>query len=53
MAKVKIPIRQETRDELKKYGDKDSTWDQIVAELLNHACLCDVYWNSREWKVLK
>ena len=31
----KIEIRQKTKDELKKYGDKDSTWDQIIVDLLN------------------
>ena len=50
--KTKIEIRQETKDELKKYGDKDSTWDQIVAGLVNHACACDRYWEEREWNVL-
>ena len=53
MTKVKIPIRKETRDELKKYGDKDSTWDEIVIDLLNHACVCDEYWNSKEWNLLE
>ena len=48
----KIEIQQKTKDELKKYGDKDSTWDQIIVELLNHACVCDKYWDEKVWTLL-
>jgi hypothetical protein len=48
----KIEIRHATRNELKKYGDKDSTWDQIIVGLINHVCTCDKYWEEREWNVL-
>ncbi len=48
----KITIGQTTKNELRKYGEKDSTWDQIIIDLLNHACLCDDYWNTKEWNVL-
>ena len=50
--KTKITIHKKTKDEWKKYGDKDSTWDQIVVKLLNHACLCDKYWDEEEWHLL-
>ena len=48
----KIEIQQKTKDELKKYGDKDSTWDQIIIELLNHVCVCDKYWENKKWNLL-
>ena len=47
-----IGIRKSTKKELKKYGEKDSTWDQIIIELLNHACVCDNYWDEKEWTLL-
>jgi len=50
--KSKIEIRKVTKDELKKYGVKDSTWDQIVVDLLNHACVCDIYWGEKTWSLL-
>lgn len=46
--KCKIEIRQNTKDELKKYGIKDSTYDEIICGLLMHAATCDMYWNSDE-----
>jgi len=49
---TKIEIRQKTKDELKKYGYKDSTWDQIIVELLNHVCVCDNYWDGKVWNLL-
>ena len=48
----KIVISQKTKNELKKYGDKDSTWDQIIVELLNHACVCDAYWDGKVWNLV-
>ncbi|MEC4848987.1 MAG: hypothetical protein RI100_07355 [Nitrosarchaeum sp.] len=48
----KIEIDQATKDEMKKYGEKDSTWDQIIRELVNHAAICDRYWEEKEWNVL-
>ncbi|WP_299291799.1 hypothetical protein [Nitrosopumilus sp.] len=50
---TKIEIRQTTKDELKKYGDKDSTWDQIIVDMMNHVCICDVYWGNKEWNLLQ
>jgi len=50
---AKIEIRQITKDELKKYGRKDSTWDKIITELLNHVCICDMYWENKEWNLLR
>lgn len=48
----KIEIHQKTKDELKKYGDKDSTWDQIIRDLLNHVSVCDKYWENKKWNML-
>ena len=48
----KIEIHQKTKDELKKYGDKDSTWDQIIIDLLNHVSVCDRYWENKKWNML-
>ena len=50
--KSKIEICKKTKDELKKYGDKDSTWDQIITDLLNHVSVCDRYWEDKEWNLL-
>ena len=52
LMRTKIEIHQKTKDELKKYGDKDSTWDQIIVELLNHVCVCDKYWENKEWNLV-
>ena len=30
-----IPLRKETRDELRRYGMKGETWDQLVRRLLD------------------
>ncbi len=49
---AKIEIRQKTKYELKKYGAKDYTWDQIIVELLNHVCICDKYWDEKVWNLL-
>jgi len=46
--KSKIEIRKKTKSGLKKYGDKDSTWDQIIMDLLNHVSVCDRYWEDKE-----
>jgi hypothetical protein len=52
LMKTKIEICQKTKDELKKYGNKDSTWDQIIIDLLNHVCICDKYWENKKWNLL-
>ena len=49
---TKIEIGSETKNELKKYGDKDSTWDQILVELLNHVAVCNMYWENKKWNLL-
>lgn len=51
--KTKVEICQKTKDELKKYGGKDSTWDQIIIDLLNHVCICNMYWENKKWNLLK
>jgi len=43
-----IELCKKTKDELKKYGSKDSTWDQIIINLLNHVSVCDRYWEDKE-----
>jgi hypothetical protein len=48
-----IEIRDSTKDELRKYGYKGSTWDQIIVELLNHVCVCNMYWENKKWNLLK
>ena len=50
--KSKVEIRKKTKDELKKYGDKDSTWDDIIVDLINHVSACDKYWDEKEWNQL-
>lgn len=45
--KSKIEICHKTKNELKKYGIKDSTYDKIINDLLAHAETCDIYWNSK------
>ena len=44
----KIEIRTKTKNQLKKYGDKDSTWDEIITDLLNHVSVCDRYWEDKQ-----
>lgn len=52
LMKAKIEIHSKTKNELKKYGYKDYTWDQIIVELLNHVCVCDKYWDEKVWTLL-
>lgn len=50
---MKIEIGQNTKDELKKYGGMGFTYNQIIVDLLNHACICDMYWMNKKWNFLK
>lgn len=38
-------ISRKTFDRLKKFGIKDSTWDSILNDLMDHADACDDWWN--------
>jgi len=51
--KTNIEIHPKTKNELKKYGDKDSTWDKIIVDLLNHVCICNIYWENKKWNLLQ
>ena len=46
--KSRIELNRKIKDELKKYGYKDSTWDQIIMDLLNHVHMCDRYWEDKD-----
>ncbi len=35
MEMTKIPVHVETREKLKKYGNKGDTYDQIIQKLMN------------------
>lgn len=45
---TKISIAKATREQLAKLGKKDSTWDDILKDLLDHCNICDNYWGNRE-----
>ncbi len=44
---VKITITKETRERLIKFGFKNSTWDDIIKDLLKHCNICERFWENR------
>ena len=48
MTKISIAVNQNTADRLKRYGIKDSTYDSILNNLMDHIDLCNVWYNKEE-----
>ena len=44
---VTLTVNKRTRKRLAKFGIKNSTWDSILNELMNHAEQSDRYWECR------
>ncbi len=44
---VILTVSKRTRKRLTKFGNKNSTWDSILNELMNHAEQSDRYWECR------
>jgi len=47
MKTVYIRIGINTKKRLGKLGIKDSTYDSIISELLDHGHICDHFWSER------
>ena len=43
-----LPLRQKTKKRLAKFGNKLTTWDSILNELMNHANRCDRFWEDKQ-----
>lgn len=47
MNKATLTIDKSTKIRLAKFGFKNSTWNTILKELMNHADRCDEFWEDR------
>ena len=45
MTKTSIAVNQKTADRLKRFGIMGSTYDSILNDLMDHADVCDSWWN--------
>ncbi|WP_179371555.1 hypothetical protein [Nitrosopumilus ureiphilus] len=48
MKYCKILISQKTIDRLREFGIMGSTYDSILNELMDHADVCDLWWNREQ-----
>lgn len=47
MNKATLTIDKSTKIRLAKFGFKNSTWVDILNDLMNHAENCDKFWENR------
>jgi len=42
-----VTIRTKTKKRLAKFGNKLSSWDSIINEMIDHSESCDRWWENR------
>lgn len=44
---TRITVCKKTADRLKRFGIKDSTYDSIINDMMDHVDECDSWWNRK------
>ncbi|MCH7560567.1 MAG: hypothetical protein IIC67_04215 [Thaumarchaeota archaeon] len=48
MTEISIAVNHKTADRLKRYGIRDSTYDSILNNLMDHIDLCNAWYGKEE-----